>query len=532
MPADIPSSDLPPDPQRDTLRELFEGVYSIHERLSWGGLGLVFRATEPGREVALTVLPVDCGTAERALAFEAFAATLGGLSHPGLMAPTDFGVEQGVPFVEYELLKARTLRERMAEAKLPIHRALSITRQVAAAVDAAHRADLSHHDLTPNTVLIEEGAEGDVARVFGVGIAAAIAGVRENNMTGPTGRGSGPQAARFIAPEVRLGGHGDGRSDVYSLGALLAFMLAGEAPPLEGTPELDAPLEIGFAVSRAMSLDPVDRPPNVEAFLALLEAESESPLAPADTEPTEADSTPKAGVVSEPSSSEPRGSSISKAAILFLIASLAAGGFYAYSIFIDRQEITTTEPTAGPFPPPADLQDPEPAPERAPEPEPEPDRTPPSIPGPLAEIPVELAPYLARLDTGEELSEADFNQLFGYATRHPTDARVHLVMARGYVQQQWLTAAAQRYNAAIQLDTESCADPLMLDHLIRVAANPEGEPKVNRAFRICYGASATSRVETAAEAESRPAFKRRLEVFARRISRMPSVERHPVSTIR
>lgn len=357
MSADTPPSDLPPDPQRDTLRELFEGVYAVHERLSWGGLGLVFRATEPGREVALTVLPIDCSTSEREAAFDALATRMSALDHPGLMVPTDHGVEQGVPFVEYELIPARTLLEVMGQSSLPTERALAIVRDVATAVDAAHVAGLPHLDLTPSTVMIQETLDGDVTRVFGAGIAAAIANARDNRMTGPTGRGSGPHAGRFLAPEVRIGGDGDARSDVYSLGALLAFMIGGEPPPLEGTPELTAPPAIGLAIARAMAPNPGGRPESIGSFLTILaEAEDvpveEAPDAaePAATEPT----TPASTDAAPPSST----SSVLLAIILTL---LAIAAFYAYRTYLaPPPEITTTEPDLDAQP------EPEPEPEPAP----------------------------------------------------------------------------------------------------------------------------------------------------------------------
>lgn len=132
-----------------------------------------------------------------------------------------------MPYVEGESLRDRLL----AEAKLPLQDALRLAREIAEALDYAHRHNVVHRDIKPENVLLEEGH----AVVTDFGIARAIIAAGEGGLTA-VGVTLGTPA--YMSPEQALGmAELDGRSDVYSLASVLFELLAGE-PPYTGPTSL------------------------------------------------------------------------------------------------------------------------------------------------------------------------------------------------------------------------------------------------------------------------------------------------------
>src|SRR4051794_14964002 len=137
-------------------------------------------------------------------------------------------------------VRAGSLRDRLRrEVQLPIAAAVDLTRQIAAALDYAHRHGVVHRDLKPENVLLGD----EQARVADFGVAKALAGTRDNEITGVidavdedtlswTGLALG--TPKYMSPEQASGLRTlDGRSDIYSLGCVVYEMLAGE-PPFSG----------------------------------------------------------------------------------------------------------------------------------------------------------------------------------------------------------------------------------------------------------------------------------------------------------
>src|SRR5271157_218503 len=133
------------------------GAYEVRSLIGAGGMGEVYRASDPRlkREVAVKVLPrAFAQDADRMRRFELEAQATGRLNHPNVLAIYDVGVHEGSPYLVSELLEGESLRERLRPGKLPPQRALDYARQAAAGLAAAHLAGIIHRDLKPENLFI------------------------------------------------------------------------------------------------------------------------------------------------------------------------------------------------------------------------------------------------------------------------------------------------------------------------------------------------------------------------------------------
>ena len=215
------------------------GPYEILAPLGAGGMGEVYRARDGklGREVAIKVLPEEFTKHPEKLArFEREAKLLGALNHPGIA--TLHGLEEsgGEPFLVMELVEGETLAERIARGPLPVEEALSVSQQIAEALEAAHEKGVIHRDLKPANIKVD--AEGQ-AKVLDFGLAKAWGEEADGSSSSaslsqsPTLAHSGTQAgvilgtASYMSPEQAKGKGVDKRTDVFSFGVVLFEMLAG-----------------------------------------------------------------------------------------------------------------------------------------------------------------------------------------------------------------------------------------------------------------------------------------------------------------
>jgi len=267
------------------------GRYTLERELGQGGMAIVFLANDlrHDRKVALKVLRPDVSAeigAERFLREIKMAA---GLTHPHILPVYDSGEADGLLFYVMPNMEGRSLRERLEhQRQLPLEEALRITREVAAALDYAHRHHVVHRDIKPENILLHEGA----AMVADFGIGKALSG---NGSITQTGMTLGTPA--YMSPEQGSGDADvDGRSDLYSLGCVLYEMLTGE-PPFTGPnaqaiiakrfvspiPKVrttrDIPEVVDEALTRALSRTPVDRFPTAAEFAEALRG-TKSPSAP------------------------------------------------------------------------------------------------------------------------------------------------------------------------------------------------------------------------------------------------------------
>jgi eukaryotic-like serine/threonine-protein kinase len=209
------------------LREALAGTYALQRELGRGGMATVYLAQDlkHDRPVALKVLHPDLAASlgpERFLREIKLAARL---QHPHILAVLDSGEAGGrlwftMPYVEGESLRDRLRRER----QLPVEDAVRIAREAAQALQYAHDHDVLHRDIKPENLLLTRDGSTLVADF---GIARAL-GANEDRLT-ETGLAVGTPA--YMSPEQAAADRAiDARTDVYSLGAVLYEMLAGEPP--------------------------------------------------------------------------------------------------------------------------------------------------------------------------------------------------------------------------------------------------------------------------------------------------------------
>ena len=211
---------------REQLERGLADHYRIERELGRGGMAVVYLAQDlrHDRPVALKALLPELAATLGPERFQREIRLAARLQHSHILTVHDSGEAGGrlwftMPFVEGESLRDRLRRER----QLPVDDALRIAREAAAALDYAHRHGVVHRDIKPENILLT--ADGDTL-VADFGIARALGG--EDGLT-QTGMAIGTPA--YMSPEQASGEKAiDARTDVYSLGAVLYEMLAGEPP--------------------------------------------------------------------------------------------------------------------------------------------------------------------------------------------------------------------------------------------------------------------------------------------------------------
>jgi serine/threonine protein kinase len=226
-----------PQPEEEAILEQF-GNYNLLEKVAVGGMAELFKARQRGvhnfeKIVAIKrILPHLSDTDEFVRMFIDEAKLAAQLSHPNIVQIFDLGNASGFYYIAMEYVDGRDLRNllrKVREYKLPMPEALAATviMKVASALDYAHRKraiddkelKLVHRDISPQNILISY--EGAVKLVdFGIAKAAS--------KTTQTQSGSLKGKLLYMSPEQALGQPLDGRSDIYSLGLVLAELLTGE----------------------------------------------------------------------------------------------------------------------------------------------------------------------------------------------------------------------------------------------------------------------------------------------------------------
>ena len=142
----------------DLLSGRVLGPYVLGERLGAGGMGVVYRTrhTRLGQERAVKVLPVQMAADPVFITrFEREARLAAELRHPNIVIIHDIGEDQGIHYIAMELLEGRSLRQLiLEEGPLPLDRAIGLLRQLASALDFAHRRGVAHRDVKPGNVFI------------------------------------------------------------------------------------------------------------------------------------------------------------------------------------------------------------------------------------------------------------------------------------------------------------------------------------------------------------------------------------------
>src|SRR6202522_4189938 len=133
------------------------GPYEIQSLLGAGGMGEVYRArdTRLGRDVAIKVLPAHlCSDPDLRQRMEREAKAISSLNHPHICTLHDVGSQDGMDFLVMEHLEGETLAQRMRKGPLPTDLVVKVGREIADALDKAHRSDIVHRDLKPGNVML------------------------------------------------------------------------------------------------------------------------------------------------------------------------------------------------------------------------------------------------------------------------------------------------------------------------------------------------------------------------------------------
>jgi serine/threonine protein kinase/Tol biopolymer transport system component len=212
--------------------------YRILRKVGGGGMGVVYEAedTKLGRRVALKFLPPE--TDRDATALERFlreARAASALNHSGICTIHAIEEHNGQTFIAMELLEGQPLDKLLAAGSVPIPRTIEIGIQLADALDAAHKKGIVHRDIKPGNIFVTERGN---AKILDFGLAkllkdrdngggGATIGDSTNLLTSP---GTAVGTIAYMSPEQARGEELDGRSDLFSLGAVFYQMVTGKQP--------------------------------------------------------------------------------------------------------------------------------------------------------------------------------------------------------------------------------------------------------------------------------------------------------------
>ena len=237
MAADFdPNAPTMPDPSRagssagtDSGRRLIGrkvGEYQVVRELGRGGMGVVYLAHDAAlqRDVAIKVLQPDLASdPEFEARFIREARTSAKIEHPNVVPVYTAGRDGDLLYMAMAFVKGRTLDALLkARGKLPVTEAVDIIRQAARGLGAAHAASLVHRDIKPHNIMIDDAGR---VKIMDFGLMRSWS---DRDAITATGVFSG--TPQYASPEQCESGTLDGRSDLYSLGAVFYELLTGKRP--------------------------------------------------------------------------------------------------------------------------------------------------------------------------------------------------------------------------------------------------------------------------------------------------------------
>jgi eukaryotic-like serine/threonine-protein kinase len=272
---------------RDRLQESLGDAYPIERELGGGGMSRVFLALDRtlGRRIVVKVLPVSLSSGDSVTRFRREIAVAAQLTNPHIVPLLSAGEVDGLPYYTMPFVEGESLRERLARGALPIPEVVSIMRDVARALEYAHRRDIIHRDVKPGNILLT----GESAVITDFGIARALRHVAATGQLTSAGVAVGTPA--YMAPEqAAADSTTDLRADLYAFGATAYEMLAGHepfpgrsaqgmlaahatqvAPPI-ATLRPATPEPLAELVMRCLEKQPADRPQSASEILQVLDA--------------------------------------------------------------------------------------------------------------------------------------------------------------------------------------------------------------------------------------------------------------------
>jgi eukaryotic-like serine/threonine-protein kinase len=257
--------------------------YLVRRQVGQGGMGTVYAAHDMmlGEVVALKVLrPLVAEDKDVVERFRREVKLARKVAHPNVARTYDINVCEGLHYLTMELVEGTTLSAVLRDQeRLPITRAIDISMQICAGLEAAHRETVVHRDLKPGNILIDRS--GRVV-ITDFGVARMMT---DGLLTGDPNIMVGTPA--YMAPEQITSGEIGAHTDIYSLGLVLYQMLTGEIPfreesqmdtafaRLKRPPEdpgrlVDLPPELSALVLRCLALDPAKRPASARELAELL----------------------------------------------------------------------------------------------------------------------------------------------------------------------------------------------------------------------------------------------------------------------
>ncbi|MEP6766458.1 MAG: serine/threonine-protein kinase, partial [Gemmatimonadaceae bacterium] len=271
------------------IERALTGTYTIVRELGEGGMATVFLARDikHDRDVAIKVLKPELAASIGVDRFLKEIRTTARLQHPHIMPLFDSGSVDGLLYYVMPHIQGESLADHLQRTgPLPVDEALRIIRQVAGALDFAHRQGLVHRDIKPENILMHDGEA--LLADFGIAL-----GTREAGSDRLTGTGFLLGSPRYMSPEQAVGERDiDARADIYSLGAVAYEIISGEAPVTGNTAQAmvaklltekpkplremrnDVPVELDAAVMRALEKQPMDRFASAREFSDALTTKS------------------------------------------------------------------------------------------------------------------------------------------------------------------------------------------------------------------------------------------------------------------
>ena len=473
-----------PDPRIGTV---LHERYRIVERIGDGAMGAVYRGerVKLGRWVAIKFLLEEyAATPDGLRRFEVEARAMSRLAHPNCVAVTDFGIDDGTPYLVMEFAPGRSLRQVLREEeRMAPPRAVAVTRQVLAGLVHAHGQGIVHRDIKPENILLAsvEG-HGEHVRILDFGLAK----LREDAVF-TSGMALGTPG--YMSPEQTLGRPVDERADVYATGILLHELIAGLKPFVSDDPHEvmrmhrdspPAPLrQVGAAVSaeleaavlRALAKAPADRFASASAFLDALRAVPEAstmPTAPAVLAPP-----PRAPSVAPPISAAGRRRAITAAAAIGGLGVLLAVGLFFGSDDRGAAGAPAVTIDAGGA---AMSFDPEPAAALPPEPE-------------------DVVRIRERAARGGRTSA--IRALEQIRARSPERAEVHYALGNLMAESMWWTDSVEAYRMALALGPAYRTDERLIRDLLRALASDRAQGLAAELLESRIGQAAIPALEQA-----------------------------------
>src|SRR5512134_3907197 len=210
------------------LRQALAGRYVIERELGQGGMATVYLAQDVrhDRRVALKVVRPDLAAILGGERFLAEIKTTANLQHPHILSLFDSGEAGGLVYYVMPFVDGESLRDRLRrEHQLPVEEAVRIAREVADALEYAHRQGIVHRDIKPENILLHGGHA--VVADFGIALAAS----RSEGGSRMTETGMSLGTPHYMSPEQAMGEREITlKTDIYALGCVLYEMLIAEPP--------------------------------------------------------------------------------------------------------------------------------------------------------------------------------------------------------------------------------------------------------------------------------------------------------------